>query len=403
MSNKVLQKNIPKGWQSKRFGDLTNIRTGKKDANAQVVGGRYPFFTCAQGISEIDGYTFDTEAVIVAGNGDFNVKYYKGKFDAYQRTYVIESKEGLLPVFLYYGTQYALPRITSGARGSTIQYLKIGDFTEFSFLLPPISEQKKIAEILSSVDEEIQKIDSIISETEKLKTGLMQDLFTKGIGHKKFKKTKIGMIPEEWHLSSIKESNISIIDGDRGINYPKSNDFSSDGYCLFLSTKNIKDDQFIFTESQFITQETDLALRKGKLQRNDVVLTTRGTVGNVAFYNEAVPFDNIRINSGMVLVRSGKDFLPEYVYHLFKSPLFKKRYAELASGSAQPQLPIRSLENILVPIPSLKEQKEIVEISQSLDKRMVVCKNLKVKLADLKKGLMSDLLSGKVRTITEKI
>src|SRR6266545_2810784 len=81
---------IPNSWAWVRFGDIVRVCTGKLDANAAVEGGAYPFFTCSQTPSRIDTYSFDTSAVLLAGNGDFNIKRYQGRFDAYQRTYVIE-------------------------------------------------------------------------------------------------------------------------------------------------------------------------------------------------------------------------------------------------------------------------------------------------------------------------
>jgi type I restriction enzyme S subunit len=397
----LLKKNIPKGWQKLYLGDIANITNGKTNSQDAVDDGVYPLFDRSVLIKKSNKFLFDAEAIILPGEGaEFIPRYFNGKFDLHQRAYaILGNKEKIFSPFLY---QYLFAKrdiFRKTAVGSTVKSLRLPIIKKVSVNVPPISEQKRIAEILSAVDEEIKKTEELIFETEKLKSSLMSDLFTKGIGHKKFKKTKIGSIPEEWNLLSIKESSVSIIDGDRGINYPKTTDFFTEGYCLFLSTKNIKDDQFVFRESQFISKEKDEFLRKGKLQRNDVVLTTRGTVGNVAFYDDSVPFENIRINSGMVLIRSSKDFIPEYLYHLFKSPLFKKRYFELASGSAQPQLPIRSLENILVPIPSVNEQKKIVEISKSLDQKIYINNLLRVKLVGLKQGLMLDLLSGKVRTI----
>ena len=100
-----------------------------------------------------------------------------------------------------------------------------------------------------------------------------------------------------------------IIDGDRGKNYPKQNEFFPEGYCLFLNAGNVTPNGFSFEENSFITQEKDDLLRKGKLQRGDIVYTTRGTVGNAALYSESVPFENRRINSGMVILRCYEDIV----------------------------------------------------------------------------------------------
>src|SRR5437660_1186986 len=97
---------------------------------------------------------------------------------------------------------------------------------------------------------------------------------------------------------------LQVIDGDRGKSYPRHEDFSEDDYCLFLSAANVTRSGFDFSEGQFISEQKDGELRRGKLSRQDVVLTTRGTLGNTALYDEDIPYDQVRINSGMVIIRT---------------------------------------------------------------------------------------------------
>jgi type I restriction enzyme, S subunit len=159
-----------------------------------------------------------------------------------------------------------------------------------------------------------------------------------------------------------------IIDGDRGKNYPKQHEFLSEGYCLFLSAKNVTDEGFIFKECQFISKEKDDALRKGKLRPDDVVLTTRGTVGNVAYYSSRVPFKNIRINSGMVILRPDKSgILPSYLYYYLKSTIFHQQVNSFKSGVAQPQLPISDMKQMIISIPPLIIQNKIAAIISAYD------------------------------------
>ena len=110
------------------LGSLTKIQTGKLDANAAVESGQYPFFTCAQEISKIDSYSYEGEVVLVAGNGDLNVKYYQGKFDAYQRTYIIKSKDNkaLNTKFLYYFLSKYVDRLRQQSIGGVIKYIRLG-------------------------------------------------------------------------------------------------------------------------------------------------------------------------------------------------------------------------------------------------------------------------------------
>ena len=159
-----------------------------------------------------------------------------------------------------------------------------------------------------------------------------------------------------------------IIDGDRGKNYPKQNEFSPQGYCLFLNAGNVTPNGFSFDENLFITREKDDALRKGKLKRGDIVYTTRGTVGNAAFYSDTIPFENIRINSGMVILRCHEDVVDKrYLYQILKSEYFRPYFKKYCTGSAQPQLPIMNFSKIELNIPKMETQHRIADILSAYD------------------------------------
>jgi type I restriction enzyme S subunit len=167
---------------------------------------------------------------------------------------------------------------------------------------------------------------------------------------------------------SFSEAPFNIIDGDRGKNYPKHANFFDSGYCLFLNAGNVTPQGFSFETCQFITEEKDSALRKGKLQREDVVLTTRGTIGNTAYYTERIPYDNIRINSGMVIFRCKTEkILPHFLYHYLRSQQFHDQVNSLRSGVAQPQLPIRDINRILLPVPLMSTQSAITRVLSAYD------------------------------------
>ena len=180
----------------------------------------------------------------------------------------------------------------------------------------------------------------------------------------------------------------AIIDGDRGKNYPKQDEFSDTGYCLFLNAKNVTATGFSFENRMFITKEKDDALHNGKLERGDVVLTTRGTLGNLAFYDDSVPFENVRINSGMVILRMKKSVMTEVFFmEQFKLQLQSIK-GKIASGSAQPQLPISTMNKIRILLAPMALQEQFAAFVEQTDKsKLAVQKGLQ-ELEILKKSLM---------------
>ena len=171
-----------------------------------------------------------------------------------------------------------------------------------------------------------------------------------------------------YRIGTFGSAPFEIIDGDRGKAYPKQNELRPSGHCLFLSATNVTKTGFDFGSGQFIDEQKDVQLRKGKLQREDLVLTTRGTLGNVAYYNNHVPFEHVRINSGMVILRCDQSkILPRYLYAYLRSVVFQRQVERYRSGVAQPQLPIRDMKWIEIPLPTPLQQKHIVEFVSAYD------------------------------------
>jgi len=171
-----------------------------------------------------------------------------------------------------------------------------------------------------------------------------------------------------WNSEKLATAPLEIIDGDRGNNYPKQNEFFDSGYCLFLNAGNVTINGFAFSKCQFISEDKDDLLRKGKLSHNDIVMTTRGTIGNIGFFNEQVPYDHVRINSGMVIFRCKQEkLIPSFLYQFLRSSPFKAQVNSIRSGVAQPQLPIRDMKYIDVPVPPLDTQKRIADILSAYD------------------------------------
>ena len=158
--------------------------------------------------------------------------------------------------------------------------------------------------------------------------------------------------------------------------------------------------RFNFDTTMFVTEEKDRALRKGKLQRQDVILTTRGTIGNVAIYDEGVEFENIRINSGMLIFRPNTEkILSSFLFEVFRSGIMKSQMTRHVSGAAQPQLPIKTLIDFEIPVPNtLESQRKIVASVREIDAETQRLESLHQRklaaLAELKESLLHQAFSG---------
>ncbi len=231
---------------------------------------------------------------------------------------------------------------------------------------PSLKEQTKIATFLSAVD---TKIDELTQKHELLtdyKKGMMQQLFSQKLRFK----ADDGSDFEDWEDTTFEKAKIHVIDGDRGNNYPKSENFYEQGFCLFLNAGNVTKDGFKFEEMQFIDEKRDSLLRKGKLEREDIIITTRGTVGNIAYFDNSIIYNNIRINSGMVIIRSKAAAIPMYLTQFLTSSIFKEWVNKNVFGSAQPQLTVKLLKSIPIPLPEKKEQTKIANFLTAIDQKI---------------------------------
>jgi type I restriction enzyme S subunit len=208
------------------------------------------------------------------------------------------------------------------------------------------------------------------------------------------------MVPDEWVVATLDAAGVKVIDGDRGKEYPKDADFSENGYCLFLSAKNVTKSGFKFDDIQFIDAEKDRKLRKGRVNRGNLVLTTRGSVGQFAHYDDSVPYKVMRINSGMVVLDADvSNLLPKFLYALCRSRIIQKQIEAASFGSAQPQLTVGIVKRLKLPIPPLREQKRIAEILSAWDKAITTTEQLLANSQQQKKALMQQLLTGKKRLL----
>lgn len=166
-------------WEEKRLGEISKICTGKLDANAMVENGRYRFYTCAKEFYYIDSYSFDTEALLISGNGANvgYIHYYKGKFNAYQRTYVLDNFEENI-IFIKYILEKNLKiRIEKEKNSGNTPYIVLSVLTDMVLQIPTLEEQEKIADFLSSIDSKIESIEKELEGLKEFKKGLLQQMF----------------------------------------------------------------------------------------------------------------------------------------------------------------------------------------------------------------------------------
>ncbi|OYS21705.1 type I restriction endonuclease subunit S [Lactobacillus taiwanensis] len=261
--------------------------------------------------------------------------------------------------YFVYAVQFSLHRMRQLTHGATMKHVVKKDFENVLIPYPSLKDQRKVAHVLDKLKESInKKMDELTKLDELIKARFVEMFGDPNISEKNQKKVSMTDVCQ-------------IIDGDRGKNYPHANDFCNDGYCLFLNAKNVTTSGFDFSNKMYISKEKDEALKKGKLNRGDLVLTTRGTIGNLAFYSSNIPFDNIRINSGMVILRLNHDKIEErfFIEH-FKLQLLRIKQ-KVASGTAQPQLPISTMNKIKIFLPPLSLQNEFANFVQQVDKSKV--------------------------------
>jgi type I restriction enzyme, S subunit len=273
------------------------------------------------------------------------------------------------------------------AQGGAQPNLNLQQLGNIEFWLPEtLDEQKKIAEILTSVDKVIELTETEIEKLKNLKKGMMQDLLTKGIGHTKFKDSPIGKIPECWEVSKV-ESIAKVIDS-----LHKTPVFSESGYYMIRVT-DIIEGVLKFDNSLKVSEEVYLDFsRNHKPCAGDIVMTRVGSFGRSSYVNKDADFC---IGQNTVVINPKQN--SKYLYYFLNSELAWKQILNETNGSSQGSLSLKSIKELSVAIPSEAEMNKIVDVLTSID-RQIELKDMKYRrLKNTKKGLMQDLLTGKVR------
>lgn len=266
--------------------------------------------------------------------------------------------------------------------------------------LPPLSQQQKIAEILSTVDDKIEVIDQQIIETQVLKKGLMQRLLTKGIGHTEFKDSPLGMIPKSWDVVQIQQlldegRIISHLDGNHGGLYPNADEFINEG-VPYIGANCFLNNRVDFSKCKHLSVERSLKFRKGVAKNGDVLFAHNATVGPVAFLETELDF--VILSTTATYYRlDNKTIDAKYWLFFLSSPTFKNQYEKVMGQSTRNQVPITMQRSFYSILPTFKEQKEISEILNTSDEKLEILLEKKIHYQELKQGLMQQLLTGKIR------
>jgi type I restriction enzyme S subunit len=289
--------------------------------------------------------------------------------------------------FLYYCLQALKPRLYVFLRETTQKNLNAEIVKNLKIVYPSFDEQLRIAAVLSTVDDAIQKCDDIITKMLELKKGLMQQLLMRGIEHTQFKQTEIGEIPEEWDVSSL-ASIFTIIDCKH-----KTPAYTDMGYPVVrpgdVDFRHISFDTCKRTSYEEYLDHTSNYTPK----RGDIVFSRNASYGAAAY---VATDDKFVIGQDVVILTSDTSSTLFY-YYVLNSHILAKQLERLSTGSTFKRIDLQHIRRLKVPFPPLMEQQEIASILSTIDEKTGTERQEKEALKSLKKGLMNDLLTGKVR------
>ena len=347
----------------KKLGNLCKIRTGKLNANAQVENGKYPFFTCDASPFRIDEYAFDTEAIIISGNGSQvgHLNYYKGQFNAYQRTYVLdEFNETNIFYILHYMKGTIRPYVMEKSKKGSVPYITLPMLQEFSIPIPSLSEQSRIVSILDTFTATIENLkEQIVERRKQYEYERDQLLDLEG---------KEGV--EMKYISQVAKS-------FTGLTYKPEN--VSDIGTLVLRSSNIGEEALRFDDNVYVEMNIpDRAI----VHEGDLLICVRNgskrLVGKAAMITKMA--EGMAFGAFMTILRS-IDINSKFLFYVWHSTKVKKQYK---GDEAMPiaQITAKDFQRIIIPVPSLSDQQRIVSI---LDTFEASIQNLEAQLSQREK------------------
>ncbi|MEM3577249.1 MAG: restriction endonuclease subunit S [Candidatus Bathyarchaeia archaeon] len=400
--------NVPKEWEVVKLKDVADYLNGYPFSPKDWKDKGLPIIRI-QNLNDPDAqfnyFDGDIEDRYIVENGDLlfswsaSIGAYiwnRGKAVLNQHIFKVIPNGSVDKLYLYYVLFLAIEQLKRRVHGSTMKHFKKTEL-ETKIPLPPLGEQKKIAEVLGVVDSVIGLVDRVILKTERLKKGLMQTLLTRGIGHKEYKQTPIGTIPKEWQVVRLAEVTTKIKDMDHKM--PKKQE---DGIPFISIRYMLKYPDFAFTidyddpDLEYISKEDyENQVRRFNVEKNDILYSRFGSIGNAKFVVTEQPFI---ASYSIVLVKPDREKVsPEFLVCALNSERTRRQARLQTKGATNRNLHLEDIENLKIPIPPMHEQRKIAETLLSVDKKLELEKLEKVRLERIKQSLMDLLLTGKIR------
>jgi len=351
-----------------KLGEFVNIKTGKLDANASSEKGIYPFFTCSSEPLKIDDYSYDCECVLVAGNGDLNVKYYNGKFDAYQRTYIIESKNKKIldNKYLYYLINSRIEKLRKDSIGGVIKYIKLGNLTNIDFNQVYIKEQQNI----------VNKLDKIQGIIDIRKKQIEQfDELIKSQFVEMFELDKYELLPL---------SNCSKFIDYRG----HTPEVSNIGDIRMINAKSVGKGVFKYID-EYVTEELyNKWMHRGFAFPGDVLFVTEGhTFGNTCRVPEELK--KFALGQRVITIQGNEMLNNVYLSTYMQLDEFMNKINQYKTGGTAQGIRSKDLAKITIPIPPIKLQNKFAEFVKQIDKQKFEIQKSLEKMQLLQKSMMN--------------
>lgn len=392
-------------WKEYKLGDIAEFRTGKLNSNAAVKNGKYPFFTCAPETFFIDDFAFDQKAILLAGNnaeGNFNIKYYEGKFNAYQRTYVINPTHDDVDIhYLYYALQLCLKSFKVLSQGTSTKFLTVKILNAFNIQVPSKFVQEKIVSIIQSIDDKIEVNRRINENLEQQAQALFKSWFVdfEPFKNQPFVESELGMIPQGWRVVTLDEMTSKF---GTGLN-PRKNFKLGEGNNYYVTIKNMGNNRVYLDDK--CDKVTDDAIEKinkrSKLQVGDLLFSGIGTIGRVALITETP--HNWNTSESVFNMHPQDGISSEFLYVLLLSDVFQSYVKVHAQGGVQQGIRMASLKEYKLATPDSRFLRLFDKIIIPIISQIKENDKENDRLAELRDTLLPRLMSGELNVSDIKI